>query len=36
MDSSTSVTALPAPMVLVAAGSHAYWLGRAAYALRRR
>ena len=28
--------ALPALMVLVAAGSHAYWLGRAAYALRRR
>jgi len=28
--------ALPFLMGLVAAGSHAYWLGRAAYALRRR
>ena len=28
--------ALPWLMALVAAGSHAYWLGRAAYALRRR
>ena len=28
--------ALPTLMVLVAAGSHAYWVGRAAYGLWRR